>query len=723
MRRFALSLSVLVCLLSGRGGSEEDASDSSLLLLPQGVTLDLRQPMICDGVLTTEEGGVITGPNLRIQGRRIIAIRTMVDGEEQYRVSAEGDLILQSDDYVFTGSKLEYDFSTRTGYVLNGHSAVEPWYVSAKQIDILPGGDYELYDAYLTTAPSFRPEWHVQASNAYLTPCHTLYAKNVTLRMHQVPVLWLPCCKTNLNDLHNSPIKYRVRWGGQQGPRFGISYRVWETEYFQSTLRLDYRLSRGPGAALETEYFDCDDGTLFETRNYVARDSSISEPNERFRYRLQGRYFQNFRDDLFAVSATYDKVSDMDMPSDYAERDLEIVTSGLTQVNVRTQTDFCIANLTTRVRANSFETIKEEIPTIAARFHPFVIGPTGIISDNVIKAGYFDFKYSDLQPSVPDFNSTRLELRHSLYRPFLLGPINFTPDAGVVAIYYGNDPQHEPTWMVLGAFSAEVNTHLHRLYGNTKHVIEPYTRYQYFTLPNTDPSNRYVFDIHDGWYQVNALRLGLRHLLYQKYDEEDCPVRRLSADVYTYGFFHTSRLQQTFPRLFGDLTWDITPRLRYILNTGWDVERHQIAQMNNRIEWTLSNSFAFTTEYRHRNAFLWRKADPQNLMLDFFHSEEELRASPLSDRRNTLLLHAYWRLQHNLALEFRLQRGWDRIDEPNYREYQFDILKTFRSSWLVKLSYQKKTDDHRVAFYVSIGIKKPKNPCCAPWWASYCDDE
>ena len=702
-------LTICLLILAKLCASEEQLSGGSLL--PQGVTLDLREPTLCNETLCTEAGGVITAPNLRIQGRKIVVTRKMEEDQPQYHVTAEGDLILEYGDYIFTGQKLEYDFITRRGLVTGGHSAIDPWYFSAQEIEVLPSGAYVLHETDVTTSPGQPPDWSLHAHRAYISQNHTLYAKSLTLRLGQIPVFWLPTFQTNLDDLQESPIRYRVRWGGKQGPRFGIIYRAWESERFKGTLRFDYRLSRGPGVAVETEYCDPAHCVVFDTRNLVARDSSISNPNERFRYRLQGLYAQTFFHNRLTLNATYDKVSDQDMPTDYAERDLEIETSGLTQLCLRTQTNFWIASLITRVRANSFETIKEELPTLNASLHPFVIEPLGVISENLLRVGYFDFKYADDLPNIPDFSSTRLEFQHSLYRPFAWKQLNFTPEAGIVAIYYGNDPKHTPIWMVLGTFGAEANTHLYRLYGNVKHVVEPYLSYQYYTFPNTDPTDRYVFDIHDGWYYLNTLRVGWRNFLYYRPDTV-CPIRCLSADLYTYAFFHTNKIAQTIPRLFGDLNWELSPRLRYSLASAWSFEHNNIDHINQRVEWTIGDHLALAAEYRHRSSFCWRKADPENFMLDFFRSEEELRNSSLSDRRDTVLLHTYWRVQHNLAFEFRLRRGWNRLTEPDYTEYQFDILKTMRSSWFVKLSYQHREDDHRIAFYFSIGMKKPKSFCC-----------
>src|SRR5438105_2580713 len=40
-------------------------------IFAKGIAVDLREPLFCNGVLTTEKGGVITGPYLRIQAKRI----------------------------------------------------------------------------------------------------------------------------------------------------------------------------------------------------------------------------------------------------------------------------------------------------------------------------------------------------------------------------------------------------------------------------------------------------------------------------------------------------------------------------------------------------------------------------------------------------------------------------------------------------------------------------
>ena len=65
-------------------------------VLEEGITVDLRDPVYCDGVLTTDQGGVITGPNIRVQARNLIYTRQ----DEIVTMEAEGQLLVEYGDYL-----------------------------------------------------------------------------------------------------------------------------------------------------------------------------------------------------------------------------------------------------------------------------------------------------------------------------------------------------------------------------------------------------------------------------------------------------------------------------------------------------------------------------------------------------------------------------------------------------------------------------------------------
>lgn len=699
-----LILGFLACM---QGAAAEESVPSPFA---EGVAIHLRNPELCEGVLTTSEGGVITAPDIRIQARCIESHRQIVDDVPIFTVRAEGDLMLQYCDHIFTGSLLQYDFQAHRGVLYDARGMFHPWYIGADYVQLLPDGNYRIHKGFLTTSPAWDPEWRLCINNAHLTKTSLLTAKNVQFQVARLPLLWIPYLQTKLNWLVDSPVRYRLRWGGQQGLRFGIIYKILDCEWFKAFFRFDYRLSRGPGAALETERYSPDGTEVFLTRNYVARDSADDAPNERLRYRVQGYYNKCLCDGQVNLNITYDKISDIDMPTDYSDKDLELRTAQRTQLRVRSQNDYGIADFRTRIRVNSFETLKEDIPFLDVNFRPFSLGPTGIISENQVQFGYHDFRFSNIQPASTDFNSTRAEFQHNLYRPIQLGFGAITPDAGVVAIYYGNSAERFSKWVTLGQFGGTAMTQMHKHYGCFKHVLEPYVRYQYFTTPNTSPDQHFIFDLQDGWFRLNTLRFGGRNLLYQKCGD-GCVAHSLTLDVYAYAFFDTPTIGSTLPRIYTSAIWDVTSSFRYTACVVWNREHNILDQSNFRAQWTVNENLALDAEYRFRSSYYWRRIDPDNFLMDSFRSQDLLRNSPVSDRRSTGLLHAFYRIQPDMAVEAWYHYGWNRLNQPNYKEYQIDVLKTIRSTWHLKVSYQQRENDHRVALHIKVGLEKPECPC------------
>jgi hypothetical protein len=672
-------------------------------LITDGITADLRNPEYSEGVLKTECGGVINGPDIRIQAMYIEYTRKVIDSQVYATVYAEGKLLIEYGPYTFVGDSLEYDFQEKRGTVFNGKSGVDPWYFGGEQIDLLPNKTVVVRKGFITTSEKCDPDWAILTNSAQITCDKIVTAKGIYLHYNKVPLLWVPCFKANLDWILDSPIRYRFRWGGPQGPRIGMIYEAFVLENLEAFLRFDYRFQRGPGGGIETAYESPDGNETFHTINYIANDSSIDDPNEKTRYRVEGIY-SNYRDDgRFTIDLTYDKLSDKDMASDYYDRSFDLKTAEHTQLSIRRQWDQCsITNFFTRVRINDFQTINQELPEVAASMRPYVLGSTGLIWEQLAKMGYFDFKYSDDVEHVHDYHSSRIELRNRLYRNFKTNYLVATPEAKGVLIYYGSSPQHEPRSLLVGSFGGEIKTDLYKHYSNTKHIIEPYLLYQYITTPTVSPNNHFMFDIEDGWFTLNTLRIGLRNLIYTKRAPQ-CVTRNLTGDIYTYIFFDNNTQLESVPKIYGDFVWDALPCLRYSLHSAWDIERSILDHVNFRTDWTLSADFAIAAEYRHRSPYAWRKMDPYNFILESFHTENELFHSLVSDRRDTLLCHTFYRFHPDWTCEFQLRHGWNRRNEPAYMEYQLDLVTTLRSKWNIRLSYQYREYDHTLTFYFSLG--------------------
>ncbi len=682
-------------------------------LLVEGITVDLKDPVYSDGVLRAEHGGIITGPNIRVQAMNMLYTHRAEGEAPVHRLEAEDQLFVVFGTYLFVGERLEYDFLTNEGVLYFGRSSVDPWYFGGDTIFFHADGSLEILNGYLTTSNDINSDWQLRMERIVLTPDHFIKAKNIQFQFVKFPVFWFPAFKTNLDWILDSPVRFRVRSGGKQGLRFGVIYEAITTDNFKAFTRLDYRLNRGPSFGIETDYRSDTGCERFRTINYVARDSSIEEPNERFRYRFEGVYVNHMDDGKLAIDLSYDWLSDKEMPTDYYDKSLKLETAGRTQLKIRRQMDeLMITNFFTRVRVNDFQSVKQELPSASCFMHPIQLGESGLILENHVKGGYLDYQYSDDVESIPDYHSSRVEMRHRIYRPFFLGPLTVTPEARGVGIYYGNSPDGDPQYLATGVFGGEAKTVIHRYYNWGKHLLEPYTNYQYVVDPTVNPRQHYIFDIQDGWYRLNTVRWGVRNLLYTNCDE--LATRVISSDIFAYAFIDNKTMLKTVPKIYGKLLWNTSPRMRNYLDTAWDLERQIVDHFNFRTEWTVSDCLAVATEYRHRSDYSWRKNVPFNFMMESFIPEFELRHSQLSDRRDTFLAQFYYRLQENLAVEFKLRHGWDRRDEPHYTEYQWDMTTTLRSRWKMRVSYQMKEDDHRLAVYITLDLNRPKAYACPP---------
>lgn len=686
--------------------AEEDFSISA-----GGIKVDLREPEYCEGVIKTEKGGVISGPDMRVQARRIVYTRKTVDEQSIYTLEAEGDLLLEFGDYIFVGSRMEYDFNTNMGLIYDGRTGQEPWYFGGAVIALLPNGNYTIYDGFITTSENVNYEWAIKAGEATLIDGQFLTAKDVQFEFFNRTLVSLPSFNADLESIFDSPIRYYLRCGGDQGTRFGIIYEFFSWKRFKAFVRLDYSLKRGPGGGFETYYTSEDRRERFETINYVACGSSIVNPNENFRYRFQGVYTNKFYDDSLSVYATWDKLSDQDMPTDYNDRGLELDTAGRTQLHLRHEDQSRIINLYTLLRINNFQTLKQELPTFQCCWIPIDLFENSIINQSQIKSSYLDFKYSNDNSNVHDYHSGRIEYNQKFYRPYTYSAFTFTPEVGGTAIFYSNSPSDKTKVLAVGNIGATLNSRLHRFIGSAKHVLVPYLKYNYLTFPTCNPEDHYIFDMDDGLYRLNMMTVGLQQNFYYK----GCNGyinRFLFIDLYAHAFFDTPTIHSYVPKLYANIVCNSTQRLRHTIDTAWDIQRTRVDHFNLRTEWTLSDDFAISAEYRYRDAFAWRKVDYNNFILDSYRPVRQLLHSQLSDRRETLLITFFYRINPTWALQLESRQGWHRKNERNYGEFEIDLLANLRSAWHLKIYYRHREDDDRVAINVSLGIRRPDASNC-----------
>lgn len=730
----------------------------------EGITVDLRSPEFSEGILKTDCGGVISAEGIRIQGRKIIYTRKVIEDRTVCTIEAEGDILIEYGDYLFIGRRLEYDFQTKTGIIYNGKTAIEPWFFGGERIHLLPDGTYIIYDSFLTTAENCDPEWKLTADRTTLYPDHDLQACNFKFKYYDVPLIWAPSLKINLDSVLDFPINYSARWGGRQGPRVEFIYEIFSWKRWKTFLRFDYRLTRGPGLGFESYYKSEDHREYFEAINYIARDSSLDNPGERTRYRLQGNYANSLFDDKVTLSLTYDKLSDKDMATDYSDSGLNLEYPGATELLMRRQSDNWIANLKTSVRLNNFQTIKQELPTLEITWKPSNLGQTYFVSNQFFKISYLDFLYAkhihqydgdnidkndvknpykqDVEDTLKhnfkrthkhDFASSRIQYSKQIYRSYRISSLVLTPEIGGTAIYYGNLPSHDKTrltelygknfcdihfpkknrnWLLMGIFKLDAKLPFYKEFPFCTHTITPYACYEWYTIPTSRPHEHHIFDIEDGLYGLQMVRFGLQQTMYNK-NSRNLLYRPVQLDLYANAFIDSKTYSTPIPKIYGLLNFYSTPWIKHTLDTAWDFEHGMLDHFNIRTACTFGPNAAFTAEFRHRDAYDFRKADHTNFMIDAFLKPSILRKTPMSDRRDTVLFNLFYRFHPLWALDLQTRHGWNRKDQPNYTEFEIDLIGKPHAAWHVKFSYQHcENDRHRFTVYFNMGTLLPDSWKC-----------
>ncbi len=654
-------------------------------LFAEDYDINLKDPVFTNGTISTDQGGIISNSELRIQARHIEYTNRIENGVAIRKISAEGDLLLEYNGRIFIGKKLEYDLLTKTGTMLEGRTSTDYWYVGGDEIELLADGSFWISNAYLTTVESQDTWWEIHSSRIDINNKSLLSAKNIKFKFFNIPVFWIPAFKFDMKVVKDSPIRYKMIWDQVLKQKVSMRYQLYSTETFDLFGRLDYRFRRGPGAAIETDYHSHDERTIFQTKNYGAYDKLVDDEQGNKRYRLQGLFTTHSTDEKTKVYMCYDRLSDDKMPQDFKSDDFELNTQKRTILWVSHHQDNYFAHMNVQPRINYFQNINQQLPLVNFGLRPFPLGKSGIIFDNWFSAGYLDYVYSrELSKELSSTKAGRFESNNNIYRHFSWGPINFTPSAGFIGIFYTNNPHHHGTGQALGNFTFDLNTNLYKSYPKFKHTVQPYLRYRGLTSPTSPTHEHYIFSIEDGYTHENLFRPGVFQAFY--------PVKKsllpdVTLDLYTNVFVGHTQFGRTVPKLY--TTWEFSyPSWHVATDIVYNMQELLWDRTNIRSEWTLSENAALAIEFRHRSKYDWRKSDHDNYILDIDRPIDQLLHSPLSDGRDTLLSHFQFRFSPLWTCHIDTHHGWGRNNEPRYDSYEIRLSTLLTGRWQVSVGYK-----------------------------------
>jgi hypothetical protein len=698
-RRFLTPLIISLCCLTCATAVAQVSPQIVPSTPQEELEINLKDPLFKDGVLTTEKGGIVIGHDLRIQATNITFINRIEEGLPVKKIHASGNLFMEYAGKAFVGNELEFDFLTRTGVLWGGKTYIDVWFIGGEKIQLKSDGTYCINNAFLTTSENDDSLWDINAGCVKITKDNYLAASAIRFRFSKIPIMWLPSFKTSLQFLKDPPVRYKIIWDKGLGPRATMRYRIYSWHDFNLYFRVDYRLKRGLGGALESNYCSPDQRTSFITRSYGAYDKSVPDQRGKRRYRLQGLYGTKSVDHKTTLHMSYDKLHDSKMPGDFKSEDFEINTQKQTILWIHHQEDHAFATLRFQPRINNFQSLNQELPVFLFGVKPFTLASTGIISQNIAKAAFLDYVYDTaLSKKLLDRHAIRIETKNQIYRPIDLGPATLTPNAGIVAIFYNNNPEKRSVGQGAFTYGADLSTSLYGTYRQGLHTLKPYFRYEGISQPLASSDEVIIFNITDGWAKLNLLRAGLKNT-FSCASNPFAP--SFSADIFTYAFFSERSFHQRIPKGYLSLGYN-QPNLATYFGGAWNFQESLLDYFNIRSEWTINENLALALEFRHRSKYDWRKANKENFILDAARTLSELLESPLSDGRNTILSKLYIRLSPRWTCQIESHHGWGRKTEPSYHAAKIELFTLLTTSWQLKASYEHTPNDDRFGAGISL---------------------
>lgn len=648
-----------------------------------------------EGVFTTTDGGILFSEDLSLQARSIQY------NKQKKILEASGDLLLQYNSRFFTADALYYDFNMHKGVAHNAITKEKVWYSGGKEITLNPDHSIIIENLFFTPYETKAPHpFSLDAKLAGISKDQTLFAKKIQAQAMGIPLFYWPRLQLNLKNLPESAIRYKVQWNSGQYPQVGFWYPLTSSDNAKATIRVEYRLGRGVDGALETESYSKNHRMSFETKNYYSYDTFYNDNNpkqEMGRYRFQGRFTTKTAKENYTVFAQYDKVSDRNLRQDFPSDQFELADPIRTEVIIRNKEPFSLATLAFRPRFNTFEGFKQELPLFDLSLAPLNLGFGGPILENRFKASYLDYVYSNnLDNTLPGFESARLETHQNLCWPRSIGGIQLLPEVGFIGIFYGNNQTNHASWQAVMNYGGKASCPLQKDFGEIRHLMTPYIAYFGLTHPTVSFSDHFIFALDDGLYQINQLTLGINNALLKTNEEPF-----FDWNCYFLSFFDQSSFTKTFPKLKSKISFNFSNFL-FENDLGWNFQKSEFDVANFLLQWSASKDFAISLNLLHRGQYEWKKDDRSNFILDVARSISDLRSSPLSDNRDTLLTRFEWHFAPNWTFRFQHHTGWGRSTEPSYTEMKADLYTIINSIWKVRLSYMRTVRDDQVTFGMTL---------------------
>ncbi|CAX09910.1 hypothetical protein [Chlamydia trachomatis] len=690
-RFFPLFIGVLLAhTLPSEGLSHQQAVQKKISYLShfKGIT----------GIMDVEDGVLHIHDDLHLQANKAYVENRTDCG---IKIVAHGNVMVNYRGKILICDYLEYYEDTDSCLLTNGRCSLYPWFIGGSTITISPSSII-IHKGYISTSEG--PQKHICLSGDYLK-----YSSDSVLSMGpsrlsicNTPVLLLPQISIMPMEIPKPPITFRGGSGGFLGSYLGVSYSPISKKHCSTTLFLDSFFKHGIGLGYNMRFSSQENpSNAINIKSYYAHRLAIDSSGAKDRYRLHGDFtFSKKRAHLageFHLSDSWETVADI-FPNNFS-----LKNTGPTEVSLSWRDNNLFGKMTSSVKVNSFQNVKQELPQAILHHRPVRIRRSRIFLENRLEAGFLDFHFSSNIPGS-NFSSWRFSSAHKVYRGLVLPIGTLTPSLSGTAIYYTRMLSPNAAHCQLsGSLSFDYRVALQKEYRHARHIVEPFCSFLKTTRPVLSSDEPHIFSIKDAFHSINLLHVGLESKVLNKHSTPS------HLKLWTTYIFDEPHAKDTFPKTACWFSLPLTLQNTLSLDAEWIWKKSRWDHLNVIWEWILNDNLGLTLEFLHRSKYGFIKCAKDNYTLDVSRSLDTLLASPLSDRRNLITGKLFVRPHPHWNYNLNLRYGWHRPDSPSYLEYQMILGHKIFEHWQLFSVYEKREADKRCFFYLKLDKRKQKH--------------
>jgi len=484
-------------------------------------------PVIVDGDQVSylqKEDKVIAKGNVVLKYKEV----TVNCDEAIYEVdkniaSLKGNVKITSEKGVVFADSALYNFATKEIQISTVRVESPPIYGEAKSGKGIYQTQYTLEDGFITTCNLKKPHYRLTAKRITIYPGKRVVAKNVILRIGNLPVFYLPYYSQYIKD-RSFPLHVSLGKSKEWGYYILTRWRYYLSEENKGRIHLDWYQKRGEGIGVTYKSKSKNFGeSLFKFYSIQDKLYREQERNELFDVypEREGTSFKYLEDDRYktqffyswrptsnlSIKSEFHKFSDKYFMKDFFYREYEVQPHPLSYTLADLAFHHSSLSLLIQKRANHFYTETEYLPKLEYNIFKQKVSPTyPFYIKSQISLANLSKKNAN---SDQDDDALRFHSHSVLSYETKLAWLNINPYLGCFTTYYSkNTFGKEDILRNAPETGVSLSTNLYKIFNRKfslfgekvsklRHIITPILTYLYIHPPTVSKSHIFQFDSAD----------------------------------------------------------------------------------------------------------------------------------------------------------------------------------------------------------------------------------